>query len=471
MTDSSSQGQQPGKKLWVAVLICFFLICAAAAALLLPPLLLQDRHTYEQACGLLSEGEYAAARELFAALDYADSAEKLRECDYSQATTLLEAGDYEAGKAAFLALGDYKDSAGQCLRCDYLRAQALMDGGDYAPAAELFLSLGGYEDSASQAALCRDSLYASAKQSMINADFEAAAASFRLLGDHKDSALQLGNCEERMAAEAAFTGNRLITKQHIVENFDHGTLYGNSLGYIFVPHEVNADTAWLVYFPGGCGTGENLSVPCIYMEHNKFDPNAVMIYLFNNGWDDMRSFILTLAELMKQVALECGTWFHDVVTVGSSNGCYPAMIASPVLYDRVGITVDAVIAFDPGSEWDVADFALLTAEEADSMAEAGTRVYLLEQHDFSDYAMTVEPVAELVRHGADIIVVECNNDGHNHIGPDAIRAGFYDWVLGQKEGLEPGGITGLLYVIRMIKLYPDGSQESLEVPYLPENTK
>lgn len=471
MTDTVTEERHIKRGAWIAVAVCLVLICAAGiAAFVLTPRLSVQR-TYNQACALLESGDYTAARELFAALDYSDSAEKVLACDYLAATELMADGEYEAAKSAFTALGDYSDSADMCMRCDYLSAQALMDGGDYAGAVGIFQTLGGYEDSELKAETCLAGMYEAAKLHMRNSRFQSAAEVFELLGDYKDSTRQLNNCQERLAAEAAFTGNELFVSYNIVDYFHNGTLYRNPLGYIFVPDEVNADTAWLVYFPGGNGFGVNLNVPCVYMEHQMFSPNAVMIYLFDNGWFDMRGFTITLEELMKQAALECGIWFHDVVTVGSSNGCYPAMIASPVLYSEAGITVDAVVAFDPGNEWDTVDFALLTPEESDTMAEAGTRVYLLEQRDFSSYAMTVSPVADLVHHGCDIIVVECDNDGHNHIGPDAIRAGFYDWAMGQVDGLKPIGVTNMPYVIRMIKLYPDGSLENLEVPYLEKETE
>ena len=471
MTDTVTGERRTKKYALAAVAVCLVLICAAAVAAFVFTPRLSVQRTYEQASLLFDAGDYASARELFAAVNYSDSAEKMLQCDYFTSVELLEDGEYEAAKAAFTALGDYEDSAELCARCDYLSARELMSGGDYAGAVGLFQSLGGYEDSSLMAEQCLEGMYTAAKLHMRNSEFDLAAEVFKLLGDYRDSSRQLNNCQERIAAEAAFTENLLFAKYNIVDYFHNGTLYGNPLGYIFVPDEVNADTTWLVYFPGGNGTGINLNVPCVYMEHQMFSPNAVMIYLFDNGWFDMRGFTLTLEELMKQAALECGIWFHDVVTVGSSNGCYPAMIASPVLYSEAGITVDAVVAFDPGNEWDTADYALLTPEESDTMAEAGTRVYLLEQRDFSSYAMRVPPVADLVRHGNDIIVVECDNDGHNHIGPDAIRAGFYDWAMGQLDGLKPIGVTNMPYVIRMIKLYPDGSLEKLEVPYLEKETE
>lgn len=359
-------------------------------------------------------------------------------------------------------------SADGDLNSDYLLAVDLMENEEYADALALFTELGDYADSLELAIQCRAGIYESAKLAMINTEFEYAAELFRLIGSYEDSERQLANCEERIAAEAEYTGRELITPEHVLDDFKNGKLYGHSLGYIFVPDEINAETAWLVYYPGGHGTGDNLSVPCIYLEHKLFRPNAVMIYLYNNGWWDMRDFSLEVGELMKQLALECDIWFHDVVTVGSSNGSYASMIAVPVLYEQEGISVDAVLAFDAGCEWDtnyVGDAAVLDAAECDSAAKANTRFYLFEQRNFSEYFMDVPPVALMVEHGVDVVLVECDNDGHNHIGPDAIRAGFYDFAMGQKDTLETVNATGNIYSIRLIKVYPDGTLENIEVPY------
>lgn len=403
--------------------------------------------------------------------DFGGAESSSSESDYSEATLLLENGEYDAAKAAFLALEGYSDSARMALYCDYLYAVSLMDSGDFSTALELFEGLGDFENSAELYERCREEIYASAKLSMINTEFEDAKESFLLLGDYRDSLRQIENCRERLEAEADFTEKELIIATNKFDEFENGTLYRGRWFYVFVPEEINADTSWLVYFPGGCGSGFNLSVPCIYLEHDLFTPNAIMIYLDDNGWSDMRSYSLRVASLMKQLALECDIWFHDVVTVGSSNGCYNALIAAPVMYDEEGITVDAVLAFDAGNEWEISiEEVYLTEAECDLTAEAGTTLYLFEQNSFSDYAMQVEPVAMMIEHGADVVVIECDNDGHNHIGPDAIRAGFYDWAMGQVEGLKPLGVTHKPYVIRMIKFYSDGSCESLDVPYLPSDT-
>jgi len=156
---------------------------------------------------------------------------------------------------------------------------------------------------------------------------------------------------------------------------------------------------------------------------------------------------------MKQVALECDIWFHDLATTGSSNGCMSALIAVPVWYEQ-GITVDNVIAFDAGNEWYLPEIVQLTPEECDLIAEAGTKLYLFEQHDFTEYAMSLAPVVQLIDHGADVIAVECVNDGHNHIGPDGIRAGIFQFAINQQGYPEDDNFT-------FIKMHPGGEYEKL----------
>ena len=439
------------KKKWLTAVICFLLIlCSAAAA----RWALNDRLMYNRASKLLDSGDYAAARELFTGLDCKDSAVKLNKCDYGLALELLENGDYTAARAAFDALGNYGDSADMSMLCRYRSACALMDAGDYAGAAGVFQDLESYSDSAAQAERCMEQLYGQAELEMQNCRFEAAADIFSQLGSYSDSPVQLENCNERISAQAAFDGNQIITAQNMVEEFKHGKLYLHPLGLIYVPDELGPETSWLVYFPGGCGERDNLSLECIWYEHGHFDPDAVMVYLYSNGYYNIRTFLPSVLALMKQTALECGIWFHDVATVGSSNGCFTAIIAASAFYSEMGLTVENVLAFDAGCEWQVPAFALLAEDECEILSQTQTAVYLFEQHNFSDYAMDIAPVAQMINCGVNVIIVECENDGHNHIGPDAIRAGAYQWAVNQQEQLDSDGFA-------FKRVSPDGSVELL----------
>ena len=54
-------------------------------------------------------------------------------------------------------------------------------------------------------------------------------------------------------------------------------------------------------------------------------------------------------------------------------------------------------------------------------------------------ALWTEALKAMIESGANTVVVECVNDGHNHIGPDAIRAGVFQFAINQQEELNSEG--------------------------------
>lgn len=445
------------KTIIISVLVLLAAVVCAVGAGPLMRYIKADEIKYEEARHLLNTGDFESARVKFEELSeigYADSADMIVECDYTEAVTLFEGGEHEKAKLAFEELEGYKESAFFIRECEYYAVLDAFEAGDWFAAWEGFEVFSDHEGSEEKIEQCIDNIYNEALQDMIHSEFETAQAKFEKLGDYKLSKIQLANCVERIEAEAAFEKNELLIPYRKVQHFDEGSIYIDPLGYYYVPDEVTEETAWLVYFPGGGGTGRNLSIESVWLEHTMFNPDAVMIWLWDNGFWDVPGFVGgKLWDMMKQIALECDIWIHDFATVGSSNGCYPAMMAAAEFYRQVGITVDNVLAFDPGLEWDgVMEIVMLDDEQCELLAESGSTVYLLEQHDFTEYFTTKEPIVEMLEYGADIIIVECKNDGHNHIGPDAIRAGAFQYVINQQDAFDSDGFT-------FWKVYADGSKE------------
>lgn len=121
---------------------------------------------YEEAAGLMEEGSYTEAAEIFEELDdYEDSAALAQQCrvnaDYNEAQELMSSGDYKNAKSAFEALGDFKDSPDKVEYCGkmivYVEGTKLMKSGKYTGAYEKLLSLGDFEDAPELAEKC--SLY------------------------------------------------------------------------------------------------------------------------------------------------------------------------------------------------------------------------------------------------------------------------------------------------------------------------
>ncbi len=160
----------------------------------------QNKLDFDSADALLRSEDYAAARNIFAALgSYSGAPDKVNECDYNIAAGLLKGGEPEKAKSAFLALGDYSDSAKQAALCqneiDYMAALKLIDEEDYEGALKAFIALKGYNDSNSRIGVCQRNIdYAKANKLLADGKFYDAYSGFKNLGAFKDSAERMAEC-------------------------------------------------------------------------------------------------------------------------------------------------------------------------------------------------------------------------------------------------------------------------------------
>ena len=106
---------------------------------------------------------------------------------YHTASQALEAADFAAARAGFVALEDYRDAGEQVKRCDYLEAKAWLAAGDgesLQKAADAFLLLDDYEDCQE---LERQAVYQMGSAAMAAEAYEQALEHFAALGDYQDS--------------------------------------------------------------------------------------------------------------------------------------------------------------------------------------------------------------------------------------------------------------------------------------------
>lgn len=75
-------------------------------------------------------------------------AEDIARCDYEldreayeAAAAQLAAGEYDAARLAFEALGDFEDAADRALECSLFKARALTDAGSYTDALDVLAAL------------------------------------------------------------------------------------------------------------------------------------------------------------------------------------------------------------------------------------------------------------------------------------------------------------------------------------------
>ncbi|MCR5262758.1 MAG: hypothetical protein K6D94_02715 [Clostridiales bacterium] len=153
---------------------------------------------YKTATGLMSEGQYSEALELFNTLgDYKDVSDLITECEnelaYAAAVELFSKGDYENAYDAFTALASFRDSSSKAAEAkrelDYADAVELMENGDFSGARDIFVSLNDFRNSSELVVECENELaYASAADLFEKGDYENAYAAFTALASFRDSA-------------------------------------------------------------------------------------------------------------------------------------------------------------------------------------------------------------------------------------------------------------------------------------------
>ena len=140
-------------------LVMAVIVCSVTAVVILLNTVIIPNSKYNDAIGLMDEGEYEEAIVAFNSLDgYKDSIEKINECNtniieskYNKAFTLMNEGNVEEAYEIFIALGGYKDSADKADSIKYNKAITLLNEGNVEEAYETFVSLEGYKDSEDKA--------------------------------------------------------------------------------------------------------------------------------------------------------------------------------------------------------------------------------------------------------------------------------------------------------------------------------
>lgn len=426
---------------------------------------------YSMANEQFNEGDYAGALKSYAAAEYKNSAELARECELMLALEKIDSGDFDSALEELRALDGYSDSEGIISRCILLKAEELMNSGDfggariileaisdtaaaqelerecsyleaeqlmaegrYTEAATVFqmLSEYGFSDSGERLEEAYEAIYISAKQDRYCGRYAEAMEKFGYLDGYMDSSTLYTYVQsEKHIADNALK-SKLLSDANIAYVYDGGISYVSSWGYIFVPYELNEDTSYMVYFAGGLGFDTILWLPGVVKYFKDYTPNAICIYYYNSGYNNMPRKISLSVELLMRLEEETGVPIRDVITVGSSHGCYTALHAAADMYTLGGIKIRATISLDVGSEWN--NPALLSDSQIKALAEQGTAVYLLEQKEiWQGY----EPIRHMVELGADVTVIECDMDDHNMISENAYNYGVFSWGVGSEIIMNP----------------------------------
>lgn len=421
------------------------LLAAGLAALLLAALVgggiaLRRKRRYEQAVAaaqeLFAAGDYAAARDAYAALglesEAASSSEALalrqKREKLAEAERLLAEGDFLAARELFASLGAFENAAARVRDCDLGRAAALLEAECW---DEGFALLGQYPDDEEAAALLargKERLYALALEATYACRMDEAIALWEQLGDYRDARALCRRCRMRLETVAAGTDEPVRYSPYAGEDLGSGTLYWHRIGLIYVPKDAGPETRCMIFYPGGYD--ESLANAYLSEYVREPDPpNAIMVLCYANGFYDMPAKIEDSCRVLEQAAIENNVFVHDLVLCGASNGAYTACLGAAQLWEDYGLPVSAVMTFDAGMHWGIENHTL-TPDQCDLAAEAGTRFLLLEN---GGIGMNKRAIELMVAHDCDVTIVECAAGGHYGIIYDAIEYGMIDWALGKGE--------------------------------------
>ncbi|MBR7073468.1 MAG: tetratricopeptide repeat protein [Oscillospiraceae bacterium] len=402
-------------------------------------------------------GRYWEARDLYLSLELRTEAaecEAMRiqqemENAYAAAETLLDSGSFLDAKDAFLALGDFEDAAMRAQECDYRRAEKYVQNDRLSEAIALLESMSNYPGAEELLNNCRDTLYDRAVEATYACRLDEAVQRWNELGDYRDSMKLKQRCLDRIVTMAEGTDEPVNYSEYAGTDLGKGILYYHRLGLIYVPKDAGPETGCMIFYPGGYdeALANNYLTEYVYAPD---PPNAIMLLCYANGYGHVSDKVEDSYRALEQAAIENNVFLHDLVLCGASMGAYTACQGAAILYEKHGLAAKRVLTFDAGMHWEV-ESHVMTPEQCDSTARAGTQFYLLE---FGGVGMNKRAIELMVVHGNDVTIVECAGGGHYGIITDAIEYGMIDWALGR--GDRPVNSNYKYYPLDRNSTYPFG---------------
>lgn len=346
------------------------------------------------------------------------------ERDYKTACKLMESGEYERAKGAFIALKDYSDSTELAKTCDFLRACELIDAGEFFEARAV---LEEFSEEYPGRGDAMKEIYAGIRlqsiESACNGDYAAAADALEQIADYEDCDKLLLRCE-RM--HAWLEGDeRIIYPECPRLNANNKNVYVNEHAYVVVPEDYDENCNFLLYYPGGMDYELNVDFLYTYIENPA--PNTFAVFMRKNGIEYMAEKNSQALEVLDRVAAECGVFMQNIVVVGSSMGAYPAAHSPRLSMKELGVNVECVLALDAGGDWGY-KFALRESECAET-AKIGTEFYIFESPgNWRNHP----PIKLMVENGMNVTMVACYFDEHERMTYDAMGMGVLHWAVGDR---------------------------------------
>lgn len=228
------------------------------------------------------------------------------------------------------------------------------------------------------------------------------------------------------------SGDR-IANSYVFQDCGTGKLYQNYQALIYLPNEINEDTKWGVFFPGGTG-GWTLEYGYVRNYVKNWTPNAIYFFMGSPGiygLDDQSTQKLA-ADLIRSVSKEIGWAPNKISVIGFSDGGYTALYMAAYLYDQFGIGLHRICILDMGLGWSKEE-VLPSKEEAAPIKDSGAAVYHFSRpgelcsttgaRKFSGYGIPIRGIA-------------CTDGEHISIFTHAFENGMMSWAVGEDVELD-----------------------------------
>lgn len=393
---------------------------------------------YTSGCKYMVQEEYDEAVAEFVKIPLPLGTNKAIACYMAKAEKLYSQGDLEGAQAIYASLdrqGEANQIREDIVEAEYKTAEALASSGKLVQASEAFLEIKDYKDSVKRHAECLDTQYRQAVAEMYAGRWENAKSLFDEIGAYMDSNEMSVYCEQRIRSKETYGETKLLTDNSLCGTFKNGFLYKLDFAYVYVPLNINSDTASCIYYPGG--TGDYMLYAESMVEYlEKYSPNTVIIFLFESGYMHQLDMNMKTAKLMYDCSLELNIVIHDLAVIGTSNGAYTAMRMIPYIYETYGIKAKSLSTYDTGVDWAM---PFLDEEELNTYVEVSPALYLFEQRGVDDDTFT--PIKKFVDSGLSCSIIECADGRHDAITKNAFSYGALSFATGELETLDESQYT------------------------------
>ena len=215
----------------------------------------------------------------------------------------------------------------------------------------------------------------------------------------------------------------------------YGTLFELEDNLCFIPDNINENTKYMVYFPGGNDVW-TIRHDLVEEYLDKYEPNAICVFFKESFVNDIPRGQFRTELMLQGLCKETGIAPQKIAILASSNGGYEALWTAAYLFDACQIMTDKIVILDMGMAWEKP--ALIDENSAISLVESGVVVYHFGRgHEINRNYGSVK----FKNYGVPMVNVMCQHGGHDDISKYAFLNGTFSWAIGEQPDLDNNEYT------------------------------